>query len=87
MNIMRSLLAGSAAIWFAINAMAFIPGSTGVAASDSVPGGLDGDPGPLAVTLVARTLFFGLALLSAAVIEWDRLAKLIRETPTVEVAD
>ena len=77
---MRSLLAGAAAICFLLNAVAFIPLGSVVHLNYGAPGGLDGDPGAVAVTWAARTLFAGLALVSLALLEWDRFARFIRNT-------
>src|SRR5688572_21334304 len=41
-------------------------------------GGIDGDPGAVAVTWAARTLFGGLALVALALIEWDKIFDIMR---------
>lgn len=70
---MRSVLAAGAAIWFAYNAIAFIPQGPGVIANPAASGGLDGDPAALAVTWAARAIFIGLTLVALAIVEWDRI--------------
>ncbi|HEX7196912.1 MAG TPA: hypothetical protein VF364_08780 [Candidatus Limnocylindria bacterium] len=45
-------------------------------------GGIDGDPGAVAVTWAARTLFVGLALIALAVIEWGKIIGAGRKTAT-----
>jgi hypothetical protein len=77
---MRTVFAGLAALFFVINAMSFIPLGAAVIENPGQLGGLDGDPGALAVTWAARTLFWGLALLSAALIEWGRIGSEIART-------
>lgn len=75
---MRSLLAAAAAIWFIYNAVSFIPQGVGVWLNEGAPGGIDGDPGAVAVTWAARTLFAGLAPVSLALFEWQKVAELIK---------
>lgn len=70
----RSLLAGAAAVWFFFNALTFIP-AMGAFHNDGAPGGIDGDPGAVAVTWAARTLFGGLVLISLALIDWREVAE------------
>lgn len=70
---MRSLLAGAAAAWFMYHALEFIPQSSGVVVNPGALGGLDGDPGAVAITWAARTLFAGLALVALALIEWGKI--------------
>jgi hypothetical protein len=77
----RSLFAVAATIWFAVNASSFLPQGGGVYLNDGAPGGIDGDPGAVAITWAARALFIGLAILSLAVVEWDKLVKLLRTVP------
>jgi len=71
---MRSVFAALATIFFVVNATSFIPLGAGVIENPGQLGGLDGDSGALAVTWAARTLFWGLALLSLALIYWGRIA-------------
>jgi hypothetical protein len=70
----RSLLALGAFGWFAFNAMEFLP--DGAYLNDGASGGIDGDPGAVAVTWAARNIFIGLAILSVALIDWDWVARL-----------
>jgi hypothetical protein len=77
----QSLLAAAATIWFAVNASSFLPQGGGVYPNDGAPGGIDGDPGAVAITWAARALFIGLALLSLALVEWDKLVTLLRRMP------
>ncbi len=77
-NRMRSLFAAGAAAWFVYNALAFIPQGAGVVANPGQIGGLDGDPGSVAITWAARTIFVGLALVALALIEWDRIPGIFR---------
>jgi hypothetical protein len=67
----RSLLCGLAAIWFIYNAFTFIP-PIGAYLNRGAPGGIDGDPGAVALTWAARQVFIGLALLSLALVDWER---------------
>jgi hypothetical protein len=76
---MRSLLALSAAIFFAYNALDFLP--PGVILNEGALGGIDGEPAAVAVTWAARTLFIGLALLSLAMLEWSWINDLVRTRP------
>jgi hypothetical protein len=66
----RSGLALVATIWFAYNAVAFLP-IPFVHLNEGQLGGIDGDAGAVAVTWAARTLFAGLAALSLASFDWD----------------
>ena len=66
---MRSLLAGAAALWFLYHALTFLPVPF-VNLNDGQAGGIDGDPGAVAITWAARTLFAGLVLTSLALIDW-----------------
>ena len=65
---MRSVLAAFAAVWFLDNALTFIPQGSALILNPAQRGGIDGDPGAVAVTWAARTLFAGLVLLSLAVV-------------------
>jgi hypothetical protein len=65
----RSLLSGLAAIWFIYNALTFIP-PMGAYLNPGAAGGIDGDPGAVALTWAARQVFIGLALLSLALVDW-----------------
>lgn len=75
---MQSVLAAAAGIWFSFNAITFIPEGAGVILNPGQTGGIDGDPGAVAVTWAARTLFVGLALVSLALIEWGRILRWYR---------
>ena len=79
---MRSLFAAAAAGWFAVNAFSFIPQGASVILNPGATGGIDGDPGAVAVTWAARTLFVGLALIALAVIEWGKILGAGRKTAT-----
>jgi len=70
---MRSVLAAFAAAWFLYNALSFIPQGSALILNPAQRGGIDGDPGAVAVTWAARTLFGGLVLLSLAVVEWEKI--------------
>ena len=72
----RSLLSVAALVWFAYNAMTFLP--SGAYFNEGASGGIDGDPGAVAVTWAARTLFVGLAIVSLAMIDWDWLGRALR---------
>lgn len=72
----RSLLSVAALGWFAYNAMSFLP--SGAYLNDGASGGIDGDPGAVAVTWAARTLFVGLAIMSLAMVDWAWLGRTIR---------
>jgi hypothetical protein len=76
---MRSFLAGVAALWFAVNALTFLP-EFGVFTNPEAPGGLDGETAAVAVTQAARALFAGLTIISLAVIDWTALMRRIRGT-------
>jgi hypothetical protein len=80
----RSILALVAAVWFAINAIWFLPLGA-VYPNDGAPGGIDGDPASLAVTWAARTLFVGMTLLALAQVECgpliDRVLSAIEGEP------
>ena len=68
---MRTILAGAAAAWFIWLAATFE--APGVYLNDGQAGGLDGDPGALAVTYAVRMLSVGLALVSLALVNWGYL--------------
>ena len=74
----RSLLSVGALGWFAYNAATFLP--SGAYLNDGASGGIDGDPGAVAVTWAARTMFVGLAILSLAFIDWDWLGRAVRSS-------
>jgi hypothetical protein len=69
--VIRTVLALAATVWFAYNAATFLPDGAGLVINPGNPGGIDGDGGAVAVTSAARTLFAGLALISAALIDWS----------------
>ncbi|HZM73465.1 MAG TPA: hypothetical protein VFC71_08795 [Candidatus Polarisedimenticolia bacterium] len=79
----RSLLAVSAAAWFAMNAVTFLP-TPFVYLNEGQVGGIDGDAGAVAVVYAARALFAGLAALSLAVFDWDWLARSLRGLGSTE---
>jgi hypothetical protein len=83
----RSLLFVAALGWFAYNAMTFLP--LGAYLNEGATGGIDGDPGAVAVTWAARNLFAGLAILSLAMIDWDVLARVLNpsDLPPREARD
>jgi len=58
----RLVLGAIAAAWFGYNAIAFLPTPFAYLNPGQV-GGIDGDPGAVAVTWAARALFAGLAVL------------------------
>ena len=70
----RSALALIATVWFAYNAIAFLP-TPFAYLNEGQLGGIDGDAGAVAVTWAARTLFAGLAVLSLAVVDWEWIAR------------
>lgn len=72
---MRSIFAAAAATWFAFNAVSFLPVPF-VLPNPGQVGGIDGDPGAVAVTWAARALFGGLAILALALINWGALVRL-----------
>ncbi len=74
---MRSLFAGAAAIWFAHGALTFMPAG-GAYFNEGAAGGIDGDPGAVAIVWATRTLFAGLALVSLALVEWSKLIHALR---------
>ncbi len=82
---MRSLLAGLAAAYFAIAGLSFMAPLVVENASTST--GLDGDPAAVAITLAARTLFFGLAILSLALVEWHKVRTALEDMLRNEGAD
>ena len=69
---MRSVLAVAATVWFTSNAISFVPQGAGLISNPAQAGGIDGNPGAVAVTWAARTVFIGLALLSFALVEWEK---------------
>ncbi len=71
---MRSLFAAAAALWFLYSALFFLPSPFAYVNPGQV-GGIDGDAGAVAVTIAARTLFAGLALLSLALFDWGLFTK------------
>jgi hypothetical protein len=73
----RSAFALIATLWFAYNAIAFLP-TSGAYLNGGALGGIDGDPGAVAVTWAARALFAGLALLALAMFDWEWLGRAIR---------
>jgi hypothetical protein len=73
----RSVFALIATLWFAYNAIAFLP-TSGAYLNGGALGGIDGDPGAVAVTWAARTLFAGLALLALSMFDWDWLGRALR---------
>jgi regulator of protease activity HflC (stomatin/prohibitin superfamily) len=75
----RSVLAIIAVVWFVWNTFTFIPQGAGVIINPGQVGGIDGDPGAVAVTWAARTLFAGLALMAAALVDWGAVTR--RPTP------
>ena len=76
---MRSLFSAAAAAWFAYNAFFFLPSGSGAYPNPAAFGGIDGDPGAVAVTWAARGLFAGLALLALALIEWGKIVDFWRD--------
>lgn len=74
----RSLFAGAAAIWFAYGALFFMPAGGGAYFNEGAAGGIDGDPGAVAIVWATRTLFAGLALVSLALVEWSKLIHALR---------
>ncbi len=81
---MRSILALLAATWFVLNAMNFVAPSV---QADSSSGQLVGEDAAVAITVAARTLFAGLTLLSLAVVEWEKLWRVLREAFEKSVYD
>lgn len=75
----RSAFALIATVWFAYNAFAFLP-TSGAYLNEGALGGIDGDPGAVAITWAARTLFAGLAILALAMFDWDWLGRSMRST-------
>jgi hypothetical protein len=70
-ELVRSLLALLAGGWFAYHALMFTaPGASTVSGTWLFDTVLDGDPGAVAVTVATRMVCVGLALLSAALIDW-----------------
>ena len=81
----RSLLSIAAMGWFAYNAMSFLP--SGAYFNEGASGGIDGDPGAVAVTWAARNLFVGLAILSLATIDWNWLGRVLRSSTDLPPRD
>ncbi len=81
---MRSLFAAGAAAWFIYNAVSFIPQGAGVIDNPGNTGGLDGDPGAVAITWAARAIFVGLALVALALIEWGKILGPHRSSPPTD---
>lgn len=75
----RSLLALAATVWFAYNAVTFLP-TPFAYLNDGQTGGIDGDGGAVAITWAARALFVGLALLSLAMADLDGLLAAARSS-------
>jgi hypothetical protein len=75
----RSLFAGAAAVFFAYNASAFLPAPFAYP-NEGQLGGIDGDPGAVAITWAARALFAGLALIALALVDWVAVWRLARKT-------
>lgn len=73
----RLVLAMVAAVWFGYNAIAFLP-TPFVHLNDGQVGGIDGDPGAVAVTWAARALFAGLAVLALAVADLGIIGGMFR---------
>jgi hypothetical protein len=69
----RSLLSVAALGWFAYLALTFLP--LGAYLNEAASGGIDGDPGAVAITWAARNLFAGLAILSLALVDWDMVGR------------
>jgi hypothetical protein len=82
----RSAFALIATLWFAYNAIAFLP-TTGAYLNEGALGGIDGDPGAVAVTWAARALFAGLAVLALSILDWDWLGRAIRSTVAPKAAE
>jgi hypothetical protein len=78
----RSALALVAAGWFAYNAAFFLPAPFAYL-NEGQLGGIDGDPGAVAVTWAARTLFAGLAVLALAVVDWEWVSRALRSSGTL----
>ena len=81
----RSLLCVASLVWSAYNAMTFLP--PGAYFNEGASGGIDGDPGAIAVTWAARNLFVGLAILSLALIDWDWLGRVFRPSADLPSRD
>ena len=75
---MRSLLAGLTAAWFAYHALNFFP-PLGVYLNEGAPGGIDGDPGAVAITYATRALMAGMTVIALAHVEWGWLLARARE--------
>lgn len=70
---MRTMFALLAAGWFLFHALTFLPFGTYV--NTGAPGGIDGDPGGVAVTWAARAAFAGMTALALALIDWGSLVR------------
>jgi hypothetical protein len=73
----KSLFAGTAALVFAYNAFFFIASPFAYDNSGAL-GGIDGDPGAVAVTWAVRAICVGLALLSLAFVDWRGVGHALR---------
>lgn len=82
----RSAFALMATVWFAYNAVAFLP-TSGAYLNEGAQGGIDGDPGAVAITWAARTLFAGLTILALAVFDWDWLGHSMRSVARSNAAE
>ena len=75
----RLVLGAIAAAWFGYNAIAFLPTPFAYLNPGQV-GGIDGDPGAVAVTWAARALFAGLAVLALAVADLGLIGRMVVST-------
>ena len=75
----RLVLGAIAAAWFGYNAIAFLPTPFAYLNPGQV-GGIDGDPGAVAVTWAARALFAGLAVLALAVADLGVIGRMFAST-------
>ena len=75
----RLVLGAIAAAWFGYNAIAFLPTPFAYLNPGQV-GGIDGDPGAVAVTWAARALFAGLAVLALAVADLGVIGRIFVST-------
>ena len=76
---MRSLLAFAAAVWSIIQAISFLPPY--IVPNAGQAGGIDGDPGALAITWGVRAIFVAIALISLALLDWGILLASFRRQP------
>jgi hypothetical protein len=83
---MRSILAIVAAVIFFNAAMTFMPAGYVVWLNEGAAGGIDGDPGAVAVTWAVRTLSWGLMLLALAAVEWDKAIEAYRRGQRTRMA-